>query len=180
MPEPLLKEIVLNRIRECAKAAQVNEKDVTERLRETSEAEQRQRQEALEHTMARDEEHLNALNCMITQLYEDRMLKRISEDNFAMLMEKTQKEQAEVQARIESARKRLIDEEQIAYDAQRWKEAISQYADIQELDAHTLNRLIKSIIVHEKIDDTGERHITVEIHFNLQPLPEIHQLLSDG
>ena len=58
----------------------------------------------------------------------------------------------------------------IAYDAQQWKEAISQYADIQELDAATLNRLVKSIVVHEKIDDDGERHITIEIHFNLQPM----------
>ena len=28
----------------------------------------------------------------------------------------------------------------------------------------------KSVVVHEKIDDDGERHITLEIHFNLQPI----------
>ncbi len=89
-----------------------------------------------------------------------------------MLIEKTQQEQTEVQARIESTRKQLSDEVKIAYDAQQWKEAISQYADIQELDAATLNLLVKSVAVHEKIDDDGERHITIEIHFNLQPLPE--------
>lgn len=60
----------------------------------------------------------------------------------------------------------------IAYDAQQWKEAISQYADIQELDAATLNRLVRSIVVHEKINDDGERHITIEIHFNLRSLHE--------
>ena len=89
-----------------------------------------------------------------------------------MLIEKTQQEQTEVQARIESTRKQLSDEVKIAYDTQQWKEAISRYADIQELDAVTLNRLVKSVVVHEKIDDDGERHITIEIHFNLQPLPE--------
>ncbi len=56
--------------------------------------------------------------------------------------------------------------------------AISQYAGIQELDAATLNRLVKAIIVHEKIDDDGERHITIEIHFNLQPMPEVQRLES--
>lgn len=109
---------------------------------------------------------------MILQLYEDRMLKHISEENFSMLMEKTQPEQTEVQARIESTRKQLSDEVKIAYDAQQWKEAVSQYADIQELDAATLNRLVRSIVVHEKINDDGERHITIEIHFNLRPLHE--------
>ena len=92
-----------------------------------------------------------------------------------MLIEKTQQEQTEVQARIESTRKQLSDEVKIAYDAQQWKEAISQYADIQELDAATLNLLVKSVAVHEKIDDDGERHITIEIHFNLQPLPETRE-----
>ena len=171
-----LVEIVLTKIRECAQAAQVDDDDVAKRLRETCETERRQRQEVLAHAVAKDEERLEALNKMIMQLYEDRMLKHISEDNFTMLLEKTQKEQAEVQTRIEATRKKLDDEAQIAYDAQQWKEAISQYADIQELDAATLNRLVKNIVVHEKIDDDGERHITIEIHFNLQPIPEVQKL----
>ena len=176
--EPMLKEIVLNKIRECARAAQVDDDDVAKRLRETCETEQRQRQEALAHAIAKDEERLDALGKMVMQLYEDRMLKHITEENFTILMAKTQQEQAEVQARIDATKKSLNDEAQIAYDTQQWKEAISQYADIQELDAATLNRLVKAIIVHEKIDDDGERHITIEIHFNLQPMPEIQRLES--
>ena len=108
------------------------------------------------------------------------MLKHISEENFSMLMEKTQQEQTEVQARIESTRKQLSDEVKIAYDTQQWKEAISQYADIQELDAATLNRLVKSILVHEKIDEDGDRHITIEIHFNLQPIQQVQNITSMG
>ena len=176
--EPMLKEIVLNKIRECAQAAQVDDDDVAKRLQETQEAELRQRQEALTHSIAKDEERLDALNKMIMQLYEDRMLKHISEENFTMLMEKTQAEQAEVQERLDAARKKLDNEAQIAYDTQQWKEAISQYADIQELDAATLNRLVKAIVVHEKIDDYGERHITIEIHFNLKPIHESPNLQS--
>ena len=45
----------------------------------------------------------------------------------------------------------MDDEAQIAYDAQEWKQAISQYADIQELDAATLNRLVKNTVVHVMI-----------------------------
>ena len=174
----MLKEIVLNKIRECAQAAQVDDDDVAKRLRETCETEQRQRQDAMAHAVAKDEERLEALNKMIVQLYEDRMLKHISEDNFTMLLEKTQKEQVEVQTRIEEARKKLDDEVQIAYDTQQWKDAISQYTGLQELDAATLNRLVKNIVVHEKIDETRERHITIEIHFNLQPIPEVKELGS--
>ena len=55
----------------------------------------------------------------------------------------------------------------------------AEQAEVQErLDAATLNRLVKSIVVHEKIDDDGERHITIEIHFNLKPIHESPNLQS--
>ena len=61
----MLKEIVLNKIRDCAQAAQVDDNDVVKRLQETCETEQRQRQEALAHAVAKDEERLDVLNKMI-------------------------------------------------------------------------------------------------------------------
>ena len=45
-----------------------------------------------------------------------------------------------------------------------------------ELDASTLNRLIKEIVVHETIDSDKTRHISIEIHFNLKPIPEVEQV----
>ena len=41
----------------------------------------------------------------------------------------------------------------LANDAKQWVEAIQEYANITELDAATLNRLIKEIVVHERIDE---------------------------
>ena len=40
----------------------------------------------------------------------------------------------------------------------------------------TLNRLIKEIVVHEHIDSDKTRHISIEIHFNLKPIPEVEQV----
>ena len=68
----------------------------------------------------------------------------------ALMMEKTQKEQAELKAKVEESRK--------------------------ELDAATLNRLIKEIVVHETIDSDKTRQISIEIHFNLKPIPEVEQV----
>ena len=75
--------------------------------------------------------------------------------------------------------KRTLDNErQIAVDARQWVEAIQEYADITELDAATLNRLIKEIVVHEHIDSDKTRHISIEIHFNLKPIPEVEQVTA--
>ena len=52
------------------------------------------------------------------------------------------------------------------------------HANITELDAATLNRLIKEIVVHERIDEDKTRHISIEIHFNLKPIPEVEQVTA--
>ena len=91
---------------------------------------------------------------------------------------KTQIEQTELKTKVSEGRKRLSDEVQLANDAKQWVEAIQEYANITELDAATLNRLIKEIVVHERIDEDKTRHISIEIHFNLKPIPEVEQVTA--
>ena len=97
-------------------------------------------------------------------------MQQISEDNFATMLKKVEKEQEELLTRIQAAQQHVQEETQMVIDTKRWTEIIQQYSDIQELDTTTLNRLVKEIIVHEQIDETKKRHITIEIHFNLQPI----------
>ena len=37
---------------------------------------------------------------------------------------------------------------------------------------------IKEIVVHERIDEDKTRHISIEIHFNLKPIPEVEQVTA--
>ena len=145
-----LYRFVLNKIRECARAALIDGEAVAGKLSDTCEAEQKGQREALERSLAKDGERIDVLEKMVLRLYEDTAAGRSSEANFNLLMEKTQKEQAELKAKVEESRK--------------------------ELDAATLNRLIKEIVVHETIDSDKTRHISIEIHFNLKPIPEVEQV----
>ena len=122
------------------------------------------------------EERIEVLEKMVLRLYEDMVAGRITENNFDLLLAKTQKEQAELKEKAAEARKRLDDEARLAVDAREWVESIQEYRDIAELDAATLNRLIKEIVVHETVDSDKTRHISIEIHFNLKPLPEVEQV----
>lgn len=151
---------------------------VAGQLSNTCEAEQKGQREALERSLTKDEERIEVLEKMVLRLYEDMVAGRISEENFNLMLEKTQTEQNELKARVTEGRKRLADEIQIACDARQWVSAIQEYANITELDAATLNRLVKEIIVHESIDDDKTRHISVEIHFNLKPIPEVEQITA--
>ena len=130
----------------------------------------------MERTLAKDEERIEVLEKMVLRLYEDMVAGRITDANFNLLLEKTQKEQAELKAKVEKGRKHLADEIRLAVDARQWVESIQEYRDITELDASTLNRLIKEIVVHETIGSDKTRHISIEIHFNLKPIPEVEQV----
>ena len=115
---------------------------------------------------------------MMLRLYEDMAAGRIIEDNFNLMMDKTQREQETLKTRIEKDRRTLAEEIRLEGDAKQWLDAILECADITELDAATLNRLIREIVVHEHIDDDKTRHISIEIHFNLKPIPELAQVTS--
>ena len=171
-----LYSLVLNKIRECAAAALMDSEAVADRLTGNCEAEQKGQREAMERALAKDEERIETLEKMVLRLYEDMVAGRITENNFDLLLAKTQKEQAELKEKAAEARKRLDDEARLAVDAREWVESIQEYRDIAELDAATLNRLIKEIVVHETIDSDKTRHISIEIHFNLKPLPEVEQV----
>ena len=167
---------MLNKIRECAAAALMDGEAVAGRLNDTCEAEQNGRREAWERSLAKDEERIEVLEKMVLRLYEDMVAGRSTENNFHLLLQKTQNEQAELKAKVEDGRKRLADEIRLAVDARQWVESIQEYRDITELDAATLNRLIKEIVVHESIGSDKTRHISIEIHFNLKPIPEVEQV----
>ena len=164
------------RIRDCAKAALTDGEAIAGKLTDTCEAEQKGQREALERSLTKDEERIEVLEKMVLRLYEDMVAGRISEANFNLMLDKTQKEQAELKERVAQGRKKLADEMRLAMDAKQWVDAIQEYADITELDAATLNRLIKEIVVHEHIDSDKTRHISIEIHFNLKPIPEVEQV----
>lgn len=96
----MLYALVLNKIRECAKMALVDGEVVAGKLSDTCEAEQKGQREAMERSLAKDEERISILEKMMLRLYEDMAAGRINEQNFNLMLEKTQKEQEELKAKV--------------------------------------------------------------------------------
>ena len=103
---------------------------------------------------------------------------RISEDNFNRILENSQTEQATLKNRVMLNRERLAQQTQEQEDSTRWLEIIKDYADIQELDAVTLNRLLQKIVIHEDIDGDAVRQ-TVEIHFNFNDKADKRRIIRE-
>ena len=106
------------------------------------------------------------LNNLFAKLYEDRVNERITEYNFAMLSEKYQSEQTELNEKCENLQSELDRFEQSADDAQKWIDLIAKYTELTELTAPLLNELIDKIVVHEAYKDAdGNRTQEIEIYY---------------
>ena len=170
--------IVRDKIRECARVALSDETAVLDRLGDQDQDKAMAYRLSLESAIAKDEDRFSVLEKMVMKLYEDAIAERISSTNFQIMLDKAQKEQTELQGRIKENKAKLEGCDRSETNIQRWIETMREYTDLTSLDAETLNTLIREIDVHEEVDGPGNRYhtdrkITLEIHFNLMPIPEM-------
>ena len=174
-----LYDIVLNKIRFLASAALSDEEAVLKRIGDADGGDPDRKREELRHGVIKAKDRLSLLEKMVSRLYEDMLSGKITEENFLSLLEKTQKEQAELKEQLLRDEARMADSGQEEKDSRAWRELIRGYADIKELDRPALNRLVREIVIHEEITGGHEkrkkkrRNLTIEIHFNFKPLPEV-------
>ena len=173
-----LYNIVLDQIRSYAKQALADEDDVISKLQENCNAEQENERDIIMRSIAEDTERINAIERIISRLYEDMVTEKISEDNFNALLSKSQSEQSTLKNRVALNTERINEKRQEIEDNSHWISLIKEYSDIEELDALTLNRLIKKIVIHEDIDEEIIRQ-TVEIHFNFKDNADKYKLIRE-
>jgi len=170
--------IILEQIRSYAKQALENEDEIAGRLMRESEQDEHGERAFVERSISEDTARLAALDKLIAKLYEDMIADKISPENFNSLLERSQTEQKSLKNRVEHSTTRLAKQEQERDDNSRWIKLIREYVDIQELDAPTLNQLIKKIVVHEDMDGSIIRQ-TVEIHFNFMSQTDKYKLIRE-
>jgi hypothetical protein len=173
-----LYNIILEQIKRYAREALENEDEIAGRLMRDSEQDGQSERALVERSIADDTARLDAIEKLIAKLYEDMIADRINADNFNSLLERSQAEQKALKNRVELNTARLDEQEREREDNSRWITLIREYADIQELDAATLNQLIKKIVVHEDTDGNIIRQ-TVEIHFNFMNQTDKYKLIRE-
>ncbi len=174
-----LKSRILQVIRHAANLVTIHPDEVSEKIEQARRAMSANQKDSLYAMIAKDEDRLKVLTRMMGKLYEDRMAELITEENFDQLRRNTQTEQKELEERIRLTKKQIEGDAEQETENQQWLDMISQYTDIQDFDAETLNRLVKRIIVHEEMDENDVRHIRVEIFFNFQPVPFVQEEVPD-
>ena len=166
-----LYNIVFDEIKSLAKQT-VDAEEVARSLADAYEQEREEQKELLERNIAKAKSRIETLDRMTSKLYEDLLSGKISESIFGSMIEKTKTETEDLEKQIAADEKRLSTNDSESGNARKWIDLIKDYADITELDADTLNRLVKQIVVHEEITEYGDRNISMEIHYNFRPTDE--------
>ena len=178
MKYDVLYSIVLEQIRSYAAKALEDEAEVISQLAHQSRGDYDDERGLIEKSIADDAARLASIEKLIAKLYEDMIAERISAENFNAILAKSQAEQKALRDRLHHNQSRIENERQEHDDTARWIELIKEYADIGELDTATLQRLIKTIVIHEDLDGDIIRQ-TVEIHFNFKGQPDKYKLIRE-
>lgn len=111
------------------------------------------------------ERRLEQLDKIISKLYEDRALEKISEERYISMNSKYEAEYIKLSEEAKHIKTELETADESLVNAYQFVDMVEKYIDIQELNARILNELIEKIVVHEKEIINGEKYQTVEIYY---------------
>ena len=158
-----LRMMVLDAIRLTSQYAITHPEEFSQKVREASEIKQSKAAREMKRKITQAKKRSTELDGLIKKLYESYVLGMITESRFTLLLEGYEKEQAEVNALIETEQAQLDSYEADSEKVSQFMALAKKYTDFSELTPQMIYEFVEKIIVHapEKID--GERTQEVEI-----------------
>jgi len=129
----------------------------------------------LEREQRKLTKRLSELDRLFSALYEDKVMERITERNFVLMSKKYEKEQIEMDRRLQEITAELEAKGVTDKGAVDFISLVGQYQGVTELTAATVNALIDKITVSErKKDENGVLGQTVTIYYKF--VGNLHEL----
>jgi len=160
-----LHETVLADIQKHARAAIKNDGKMLERIVKQLNLNTKKETDKIKKELGKSKARLNEIDRLFAKLYEDRANGEINERNYKQLSAGYEREQTELETKIREAEREIDDSKANMVNAEMFVLGIKEYAEITELDAALLNRLIEKITVDEAEIVDGERVQRVCIYY---------------
>ena len=112
-------------------------------------------------TLAKADKRIAELDRIISRLYEDNVMGKLSDDRFIKMSHDYELEQSNLKSMAEVLRKELKQQEQQKTNAKAFVAAVKKYTDMQELDAAVLREFIDRIEVSHADKKSKTREITI-------------------
>ncbi|MGN0522689.1 MAG: recombinase family protein [Eubacterium sp.] len=160
-----LYNIVLEDIRRQAERVKDSKTDYLAKLQNQLVSRSNQDLKKFKNELKKIEKRLEQLDKIMSKLYEDRALEKISEERYISMNSKYEAEYLELSERAKQLKTELETADESMVNAYQFVDMVEKYVDIQDLNARILNELIEKIVVHEKEIINGEKYQTVEIYY---------------
>ncbi|MGI6269075.1 MAG: recombinase family protein [Candidatus Howiella sp.] len=111
------------------------------------------------------EKRIKELDRLISKIYEDEALGRLSTERYQRMMQNYESEQKALIETVETSRKSLETAKQKTVDMRLILKTLRETTDIQELTPTIVNSLIQRIEVHNSDRSSGHIKVKVDIYF---------------
>ena len=154
---------ILNDIRANADMALLQRDKLIESIIKTGISEVTRSHESQKRAYNSAVKRLTEIEKLLSKLYEDSIIGKITQDNFDSLMDKYQNEQITLKDMVnayESVESDLMDKRS---DAEKCVDLLAKYSKIETLTAECLNALVSKIEIHdcEPVDGTMRQRVNV-------------------
>lgn len=161
----VLHEIVLRNLREAISYVSEHE---AEFIQDAAESDMRDRDAEFvrkRETLAKVDTRIAELDRIISRLYEDNVIGKLSDERFIKMSHDYELEQSNLKSMAEVLRKDLKQQEQQKTNVKAFIAAVKKYTDLQELDAAVLRAFIDRIEVSHVDKKSRTREITIVYNF---------------
>ena len=131
--------------------------------------------------LSQSKARIEEIDRVLTKLYEDNALGKITDERFERLSATYEKEQRELAESISKAESDIANAEQDNVDLKIFLKTIRACTDLKELTPEIVNTLIKRIDVHNPDEKFKHRRVKIDIYFTavgLISIPDEKELLS--
>ena len=161
----VLHEIVLRNLREAIQYVSQHEAEFMQEAADISMRDRDAEFARKRDTLAKADKRIAELDRIISRLYEDNVMGKLSDDRFIKMSHDYELEQSNLKSMAEVLRKELKQQEQQKTNAKAFVTAVKKYTDMQELDAAVLREFIDRIEVSHADKKSKTREITIVYNF---------------
>ena len=160
----VLGEEVLKKVRKLVFSARKNPEKFSKKLKSAMHVQSSKEVNKTKAELDKLNVRQTEIDKIITQLYEDKALGKISEERFLIIASDFEKQQIEIKNKAAEYSSNLSDTKQNENSIDSFIEAVRKYDDITELNQYVLLDLIDKIVISQR-DEGQTCEETIDVHF---------------
>ena len=161
-----LEELVLLELNSLINQIQFDEGEFMKKLEHKFKIESSKQTNMQRQKLLNDERRFEEIDQIIQRLYEDNLVRKLSDDRFIKMSQNYELEQSRLKDSIYIVKQKLSMQENQSMDISRFMQRIHKYTKITELSVEIVNELIDKIIIHKPEGTKRNRILKIEIHYN--------------